>query len=236
MNFAKRGAGLPASASGRGGGQGPPAVTRTRNLSFPKREFFALVGLLCSALKLPLKPGAHFCEICGMGTDATPPLGGPQIGLTGQTGGESAGTSWGAFGRWPCVFLSAESGSRGEQVGGGVFSLFPCVLFVRSCWRGALHLMEGRKVQHEVSVAGLAVAALAVPVFDLDESPPLQLIERAARCVFRTAAAVCGGPRKAVLCFVGEGGARERTQFSPIGGNGVERTLRQRWPAVFLLT
>ena len=34
---------------------------------------------------------------------------------------------------------------------------------------GALHLMEGRRVQHEVLVAGLAVAALAVPVFNLDE-------------------------------------------------------------------
>ena len=38
--------------------------------------------------------------------------------------------------------------------------------------------MEGRQIQHEVPVAGLAVAALAVPVFDLDESPPRQLLER----------------------------------------------------------
>ena len=28
----------------------------------------------------------------------------------------------------------------------------------------------------------------------------------------------------------GRGGARERTEFSPPGGNGGERTLRRRWP------
>ena len=28
----------------------------------------------------------------------------------------------------------------------------------------------------------------------------------------------------------GRGGARERTDFSPLGGNGGERTLRRRWP------
>ena len=35
------------------------------------------------------------------------------------------------------------------------------------------------------------------------------------------------GPRK-VSDFVGKGGARERAQFSPQGGNGDERTLRRR--------
>lgn len=38
------------------------------------------------------------------------------------------------------------------------------------------------------------------------------------------------GPRK-IKDFVGRGGARERTEFSPQGGNGVERTLRRRGQA-----
>ena len=87
----------PTFASGCGGGQGQPAVTRTRNLSFPKRDFFALVGTLCSALKPALKLGAHFCEICGMGTVTTPPPGGPQIASQGQTGGEADGSRPRAF-------------------------------------------------------------------------------------------------------------------------------------------
>ncbi len=51
--------------------------------------------------------------------------------------------------------------------------------------------MEGWQVQHEVPVAGLAVAALAVPVFNLDESPPRQLLERTPCDVLGTAAVLC---------------------------------------------
>ena len=136
----------------------------------------------------------------------------------------------------PCVFYQQRADYAGSRLAA---ESFPCsheYCSSAAVGGGALHLMEGWQVQDEVSVAGLTVDTLAVPVFDLDESPPLQLIERAPRCVFRTAAAVCGGPRKAVLCFVGKGGARERTQFSPRGGNGVERTLRRRRPTVFFLT
>ena len=87
-----------------------------------------------------------------MGTDATPPAGGPQIGSTGQTGGE-------ADGRWPCAFLSVESGSRWERDRRRSLFLVPMSIVRPQLLEGGPPQDGGGQIQDEVWVTGLAPAA-----------------------------------------------------------------------------
>jgi len=59
---------------------------------------------------------------------------------------------------------------------------------------------------------------------------PLRQVQSGERLVSVQRWTLGPPPKPSAAVSVGRGGARERTQFSPQGGNGVERTLRRRGP------
>lgn len=57
--------------------------------------------------------------------------------------------------------------------------------------------------------------------------PVDELIDKVANAQAKKVRVIDRVPEKS-QDFLGKGGAREQTKFSPYGGNGVERTLRRR--------
>ena len=120
----------------------------------------------------------------------------------------------------------AESAFRLEKAGRE--SIEPERRSVPSWKRAAVKLQKEQAAPAEPRGDTEALPQTDTPGLDrsMDDEQEQRAVEPEAP---RQEASETGAPTKS-NDFVGRGGARERTQFSPQGGNGNERTLRRRVP------